>query len=185
MIKKIGRAVIRTVQGVIVAVLALIVLVNLYTLAARTLFHVEDPAVLGCRVAVVLTGSMEPAIRADDLVLVHRQEDYDAGDIIMFRSGGSTVTHRVTAVTAEGYRTRGDANNTEDADTTPPEAVLGRVVLTLHGAGAVVRFLRTPLGALCLVLMVPVLVLAPDILQKRRRKEGESYGGRQSSGKTE
>ena len=40
-------------------------------------------------------------------------------------------------------------------------------------------------GALCLVLMVPVLVLAPDILQKRRRKEGESYGGRQSSGKTE
>lgn len=185
MIKKIGRAVIRTVQGVIVAVLALIVLVNLYTLAARTLFHVEDPAVLGCRVAVVLTGSMEPAIRADDLVLVHRQEDYDVGDIIMFRSGGSTVTHRVTAVTAEGYRTRGDANNTEDADTTPPEAVLGRVVLTLHGAGAAVRFLRTPLGALCLVLMVPVLVLAPDILQKRRRKEGESYGGRQSSGKTE
>ena len=133
MIKKIGRAVIRTVQGVIVAVLALIVLVNLYTLAARTLFHVGNPAVLGCRVAVVLT----------------------------------------------------DANNTEDADTTPPEAVLGRVVLTLHGAGAAVRFLRTPLGALCLVLMVPVLVLAPDILQKRRRKEGESYGGRQSSGKTE
>ena len=32
----------------------------------------------------------------------------------------------------------------------PPADVLGRVVLTLHGAGAAVRFLRTPLGALCL-----------------------------------
>ena len=80
---------------------------------------------------------MEPAIRADDLVIVHRQETYSAGDVIMFRSGANTTTHRVTEVTAEGYRTKGDANNTADADTVPPADVLGRVVLTLHGAGDV------------------------------------------------
>ena len=80
-------------------------------------------------------------------------------------------------------RTKGDANNTADADTVPPADVLGRVVLTLHGAGAAVRFLRTPLGALCLVLMIPVLVLVPDVLQKKR-DTGEDYG-RQEAGKTE
>ena len=175
MAKKIGSAVIRAVQGVIVAALALVLLANLYTLAAQRLFHNDSPAILGYRSAVVLTGSMEPAIRADDLVIVHRQETYSAGDIIMFRSGANTTTHRVTEVTAEGYRTKGDANNTAD--------VLGRVVLTLHGAGAAVRFLRTPLGALCLVLMIPVLVLVPDVLQKKR-DTGEDYG-RQEAGKTE
>ena len=108
---------------------------------------------------------------------------YAAGDIIMFRSGANTTTHRVTEVTAEGYRTKGDANNTADADTVPPADVLGRVVLTLHGAGAAVRFLRTPLGALCLVLMIPVLVLVPDVLQKKR-DTGEDYG-RQAAGKIE
>ena len=176
MAKKIGSAVIRAVQGVIVAALALVLLANLYTLAAQRLFHNDSPAILGYRTAVVLTGSMEPAICADDLVIVHRQETYSAGDIIMFRSGANTTTHRVTEVTAEGYRTKGDANNTADADTVPPADVLGRVVLTLHGAGAVVRFLRTPLGALCLVLV-------PDVLQKKR-DTGEDYG-RQEAGKTE
>lgn len=112
MAKKIGSAVIRAVQGVIVAALALVLLANLYTLAAQRLFHNDSPAILGYRSAVVLTGSMEPAIRADDLVIVHRQETYSAGDIIMFRSGANTTTHRVTEVTAEGYRTKGDANNT-------------------------------------------------------------------------
>ena len=96
MAKKIGCAVIRTVQGVIVAALALVLLANLYTLAAQRLFHNDSPAILGYRTAVVLTGSMEPAIRADDLVIVHRQETYSTGDIIMFRSGANTTTHRVT-----------------------------------------------------------------------------------------
>ena len=41
MAKKIGSAVIRTVQGVIVAALALVLLANLYTLAAQRLFHNE------------------------------------------------------------------------------------------------------------------------------------------------
>ena len=183
MAEKIGSAVIRAVQGVIVAALALVLLANLYTLAAQKIFHIDSPAILGYRSAVVLTGSMEPVIRADDLVVVHRQETYSAGDIIMFRSGANTVTHRVTEVTAEGYRTKGDANNTADADTVPPEDVLGRVVLTLHGVGAAVRFLRTPLGALCLVLMIPVLVLVPDVL-KKKRDTGDDYG-RQATGKTE
>ena len=76
MAKKIGSAVIRTVQGVFVAALALVLLANLYTLAAQRIFHNDSPAILGYRTAVVLTGSMEPAIRADDLVIVHRQETY-------------------------------------------------------------------------------------------------------------
>ena len=171
MAKKIGSTVIRAVQGVIVAALALVLLANLYTLAAQRLFHNDSPAILGYRSAVVLTGSMEPAIRADDLVIVHRQEAYSAGDIIMFRSGGHTVTHRITAVTEEGYRTKGDANNTEDAAVTPPEDVLGRVIAVIPGAGGAVRFLRTPLGMLCLVLVLPLAIRLPEMLGRRRVKE--------------
>ena len=39
------------------------------------------------------------------------------------------------------------------------------------------------LGALCLVLIIPVLVLVPDVLPKKR-DTGEDYG-RQEAGKTE
>ena len=51
MAKKIGCAVIRAVQGVIVAALALVLLANLYTLAAQRLFHNDSPAILGYRSA--------------------------------------------------------------------------------------------------------------------------------------
>ena len=114
-----------------------------------------------------MSGTIEP----DDLVVTHEEASYDAGDIIMFRSGSHTVTHRITAVTAEGYRTRGDANNTEDAAVTPPEDVLGRVILVLPGVGGAVRLLRTPLGMLCLVLALPLVLWAPEALRRRRVKE--------------
>lgn len=180
----------RILQTLVTALLVLLLASNLYVLAAQRLFHVSDPSVLGVRTAVVLTGSMEPSIRANDLVVVHRQASYSAGDVVMFRSGASTVTHRITQVTPEGYRTKGDANNTEDAGVTPPEDVLGRVVLTLHGVGAAVQFLKTPLGALCLVLLIPALVLLPEKIQKTpaddsSRVIGEDHDSGETAEKTE
>lgn len=160
----------RICSGAVTAVLVVLLAANLYVLAAQRL-GTEDPALLGLRSAVVLTGSMSGIIEPDDLVVTHEEASYDAGDIIMFRSGSHTVTHRITAVTAEGYRTRGDANNTEDAAVTPPEDVLGRVVLVLPGVGGAVRFLRTPLGMLCLVLALPLVLWAPEALGRRKVKE--------------
>lgn len=160
----------RICSGAVTAVLAVLLAANLYVLAAQRL-GTEDPAVLGLRSAVVLTGSMSGTIEPDDLVVTHEEASYDAGDIIMFRSGSHTVTHRITAVTVEGYRTRGDANNTEDAAVTPPEDVLGRVVLVLPGVGGAVRLLRTPLGMLCLVLALPLVLWAPEALGRRKVKE--------------
>ena len=160
----------RICSGAVTAVLVVLLAANLYVLAAQRL-GTEDPALLGLRSAVVLTGSMSGAIEPDDLVVTHEEASYDAGDIIMFRSGSHTVTHRITAVTEEGYRTKGDANNTEDAAVTPPEDVLGRVIAVIPGAGGAVRFLRTPLGMLCLVLVLPLAIRLPEMLGRRRVKE--------------
>ena len=54
---------------------------------------------------------------------------------------------------------------------TPPEDVLGRVVLVLPGVGGAVRLLRTPLGMLCLVLALPLVLWAPEALGRRKVKE--------------
>lgn len=166
-----GRKAVRTAGkicgSVVTVLLAALLAANLYVLAAQRLLGVESPAVLGLRSAVVLTGSMSGAIEPDDLVVTHEQASYRAGDIIMFRSGSNTVTHRITAVTPEGYRTKGDANNAEDAAVTAAEDVLGRVILVIPGAGGVVRLLRTPLGMLCLVLALPLVLWLPGTLGRR------------------
>ena len=159
----------RICSGAVTAVLAVLLAANLYVLAAQRL-GTEDPAVLGLRSAVVLTGSMSGTIEPDDLVVTHEEASYDAGDIIMFRSGSHTVTHRITAVTAEGYRTRGDANNTEDP-AIYPDSVIGVYRGRIPKLGDFALFLQKPLG-MAVFIGIPVCTFViGDVIRRRKQAQ--------------
>ena len=53
------------------------------------------PELFGWSRAVILSGSMEPSMSIGDLVIVHREKEYRVGDIVVFDSGGLSVTHRI------------------------------------------------------------------------------------------
>ena len=55
----------------------------------------KAPTVFGCSSAVVLTGSMSGTVEPDDLIITHKQSDYTVGDIVMYQTGGTPVTHRI------------------------------------------------------------------------------------------
>ena len=129
------------------AVISLLLLCNIYILAARNIFGVKAPTFLGFSGAVVLTGSMSGTIEPDDMILSQRRKDYEVGDIITFVDGRSMVTHRIIEVLPEGYRTKGDANNAPDAGApVKKEAVVGKVILVIPKIGGVVRFIKTLFG---------------------------------------
>lgn len=118
---------------------------------------------------VVLSGSMEPAISAGDVVLVQRTDPRSiaVGDVVTFAVDGDRVpvTHRVVAVTRgiteRTFVTKGDAN--EEADPRPvlASAVLGRVVLVVPYLGFVVTAVDTPVGfALLVVLPIGLLIVS-------------------------
>lgn len=69
----------------------------------------------GFKVHIVQSGSMEPVIKTGSLVVVNenaRYDDVEVGDIVAFKTAtGAKVTHRVIAVTPEGFETKGDNNN--------------------------------------------------------------------------
>lgn len=155
------------VQWAITLFLALLLGCNLYMLGLKHLGGVEYPDIFGYTVAVIASGSMEPALQVDDLIFSHAQPAYQTGDIITFRTQTSLTTHRILAVTEAGYLTKGDANNAADPDPVPPEAVLGRVVGRIPSVGKGIAFLRTPLGMLLMVLAAFVLIELPFFLQKR------------------
>lgn len=122
---------------------------------------------LGMRLLVVLSGSMEPAIGTGDAVVVHTVEPHEVrvGDVITYRGYGSDrfTTHRVTAVReVDGqvhFRTRGDANATHDPDLAPAAGVEGRAVATLPGLGRVALALQRPEARL-LGVMLPAAIVA-------------------------
>ena len=117
-----------------------LILVSVFVLLSVVLTPAgQVPQVLGYSVFRVMTGSMEPEIREDSLLVVKKTppEDIAPGDVISFFSPdpmleGAVNTHRVVRVEKENGRTqfitKGDANVIEDTYPTDASALVGRVV---------------------------------------------------------
>lgn len=160
------RAAFRALGWVFTAVVAVLLACNVYTIGARYLTGNTHPTIFGWSWAIVISGSMEPEIGVNDLVVIHEQDGYRVGDVITFHSGSAIVTHRIAAESPEGFTTRGDANNTEDQAITKREDVIGRVVWVLPDIGRFIEYLRTPLGMACMVLIGFLLIEIPYLVQQ-------------------
>lgn len=163
----------RVLSAIVTVILALLLAANVYVIAARAVTGDPQPTVLGFSAAVVVTGSMSPAIEQGDLVVCRRSEDYAVGDVITFRSGASLVTHRIVGSAENGFVTQGDANNVADADPVPRSAVIGKVVFTVPKLGIFIEKLRTPLGMTVLVLIGFALIELPKFKEVYHGKHSE------------
>jgi signal peptidase len=155
--RALGRVVSLVLWALVVALFALVVA----GLVSKAVMGSGQPVVFGWSCASVLTGSMEPQIEPGDLVVSHGQDAYAVGDVVTYLTEtGSSVTHRVVAVSDEGLlTTRGDANNVDDSQPVDPANVVGAVVLVLPGVGSVLNWLATPTGAGAVALLVVALFL--------------------------
>ena len=123
---------------------------------------------LGQRPFTVLTGSMEPAIHAGDVVVVERINPLDArvGTIVTFRDpegSGRLITHRVRSLRSRGnvveFHTKGDANNVIERWTVPRDGEIGRVRVRVPAVGHALVLLGGR-SARLLLLVLPLLLLA-------------------------
>lgn len=167
---------IRVARIALITILALLLMCNLYFIAARAITG-EHPTLFGYSTAIVVSGSMSPTIEVDDMVIIHREDTYSCGDIITYKDGMSLVTHRIQEITDDGYIPKGDANNTTD-ETVLPDSVVGRVVLEIPKIGKLVSGIRTPFG-MCVILLIGVLLIEyPALSEKIKAKKagGENDG---------
>jgi len=80
----------------------------------------------GYRLALVTSGSMMPALRVNDLVIIKRPGQICVGDIVVYGSGDDHIVHRVVSIDGDRIVTKGDANNAED-DAISKKDVIGVV----------------------------------------------------------
>ena len=158
---KIGRA-----AGVLSLILFMVLV--LLQLAVSVFSGRELPVLFGYSYLAVLSGSMEPAISAGDLLVISRQTDYGEGDIITFSEDGFLTTHRIMALEEGGYDTKGDANTIRDINPVPAEQVLGKVVGIIPKAGKLLLAVRSPL-----VIAIVFLAGAAVWLLTDKKKTGE------------
>ena len=155
----------------LLALLALIVGVNVYTLNASHLTGNTVPMPFGVGSAVVLSGSMEPEISVGDLLIITEAQSYQVGDVVVFQDGRSSVTHRIVSISEDKVVTRGDANNTEDAPITL-EQIKGKVTMVIPLIGYAINLIKTPVGTIC-VLALAVFLLESSFGAEKKKKENE------------
>ena len=156
------------VRIVLLVIAGAVLGVNLYSWNAKSLMGNSLPMPFGCGVAVVLSGSMEPTIRIDDLIIVTEQDDYRENDIIAYQSGSMVVVHRIIQVEPDTVITQGDANNAPDAPIRK-EMIKGKVVHWIPGAGRIARLLKSPVATV--ILVGGALLLSELTLRKEKKKD--------------
>ncbi len=146
------------------ALLIALILTNFYLGVNKAFTHNPAPTVGGFAPLVVLSGSMEPAIRPGDVVVIRKQrvEQYKIGDIAAYLEGQTVYTHRIVAIEGDNLILQGDHNNAPDAPV-KPEQLVGKALLTIPKIGLAMVFLREPAGLAVLALLVILSVFGEDL----------------------
>ena len=155
---------------VFTAVLILALLLNVFTLWSVGRIKRGESVKFGYFCAIIGSGSMEPTISINDLLIIKAAPQYQIGDVVTYISqSGSLVTHRVKEVSAQGYIAQGDANNIPDEEVAG-QRVMGKVVFALPGVGGITDGILSPTG---IVFLVCIFLLIYLIQRVRRDQDGE------------
>ena len=102
----------------------------------------------GIGMLLVGSGSMEPEFYPGDIVITkHKNKtDINLNDIVTFRNkDGVIITHRIIEETLQGYITKGDNNNVEDAEMITVNNIIGEVKFSIPKVGYIIDFLSKPM----------------------------------------
>ena len=152
---------------VLLCAISLILGTAVYSWNAQTLTGNAMPMPFGFGISVVLSGSMEPALSVDDLVLIRAADSYEVKDIVVYQDGSSLIIHRILSIDGDEIVTMGDANDAAD----PPirvSTIKGKAVAHIPYVGAVIRFFKSTAGMLLLVAAAALLFELP-YWQKRKK----------------
>ena len=138
-----------------------------YTQNAKGLLKDKMPMPFGYGMTVVLSGSMENRLSADDLVIIKATDDFKVNDIVLYQDGNSLVIHRIIEIDGDTVTTKGDANNIADEPINKSQ-IKGVLIYDIPGVGAVINILKQP------VVMILILVAAFLLTERSYRKEKDN-----------
>ena len=158
----------------------------LVALAAVLAILLVGVRLAGLQVFTVLSGSMEPQYSAGDLIYVKEIDPFEleSGDIITFMLSEDTIaTHRITEVLPDAeddsvirFRTKGDANESEDGSPVHYKNVIGTPIFSIPKLGYVANFIQKPPGTYIAIAggaFLLALVFIPDLFTNEEEETAE------------
>ena len=154
------------VKIVLIVIIVLIIGFSLYSANAVMLTGDMMPMPLGIGAGVVLTGSMEPELYKDDVIIVVKAGEYAVGEVVVYQAHGMLVVHKIVELDGDTVITKGTANNTAD-DPISIKDIKGKVVHVFPGMGYIINTVKSP------IVTLSILALAVWLLILSYKKEDE------------
>lgn len=112
--------------------------------------------VFGKSFVIVTTGSMEPEIKAGELVIISNMKEYKKQDIITYEDEeGFLITHRIANINENTFTAKGDANNITDEEILINN-IKGKVIYHSEMLGFFVLYILKPLVLIYIILFIVI-----------------------------
>lgn len=119
---------------------------------------------------IVLSGSMEPAIRTGSVIGVREEEKYQVNNIVtvqILENPNETYTHRIIEKFEEEgetkYITKGDANESKDSEPVSEDLILGKTFFSIPLLGYLVNFAKQPTGFILMIIVPAIIIIASEL----------------------
>lgn len=165
-VNKVKKNLSRFFRYIIIVFISIVLGLSVYIWNAGRLVGNNLPMPFGIGAAVVISGSMEPNISVDDVVLVHEGGSYQVGDIIVYEADGILITHRIYSKEADSVVTWGDANPVAD-DPISIQQIKGTVIAVIPKIGVLVRFMKQPI---VIILLVTIAFLLFELSYRKEKR---------------
>lgn len=131
---------------ILTTILIICLLINVFSAFNLSFF--------GIRFFKISSGSMQPSLKVNDIVVTNQLKDYKEGDIVTFWDEGNFYTiHRIIKVDGEKVITKGDSNNTEDISISK-DRIIGKVIYKFDVLGFLNYLFTQPISWILLVLFI-------------------------------
>lgn len=142
----------------------IILFLCIYIIYQKFILKKNNIDLFGFKTFIVLTGSMEPTISINDLILIKevKEDEIKVNDIITFHlnNSNSTITHRIVEkFEIDGttyYKTKGDNNNANDSDKITYKNIDGLYIFKMNKVGVILTEIFTGTGLIILFLILAV-----------------------------
>lgn len=164
----------KIVSDALQIILTIIIIICIYSFISLNILGKDYVNYFSYTVFSIGSNSMAPTITTNDLIIVKLTKNVEKGDIITFKDDKVLVTHRIIGETANGYITKGDANNTEDKNVSNT-SVIGKVVKILPNYGTWFKVITTPKIIIMICTTVFLFSIAFSYTSKRRLGKNDDF----------
>ena len=175
-----AKSKVANVVGIVLCIILVPILIINCTLIIKGMINKDEvPSIGGISPMIVLTESMEPTIKAGDLIFVKKigATEVEVGNIITFfdpaSKNSSVVTHEVIKIEQSGnklyFYTKGENNNAEDPLPVPDQNLIGIYTGTrLGGLGHIAMFMQSTLGLVVCIFVPIAAFVAYEIVRRKK-----------------